>query len=697
MARPNSTSLFSAALVGPALIGALTKLDPRKMIKNPVMFVVEVVAALTTVLFIRDVLTGGANLAFSGQIILWLWFTVLFANFAEAIAEGRGKAQADSLRRTRTETMAKRLKGTGRNYDTVPGNDLKVGDVVLVEAGDIIPSDGEVILGVASVNEAAITGESAPVIRESGGDRSAVTGGTQVLSDEIRVRITAAAGSTFVDRMIALVEGASRQKTPNEIALNILLAGLTIIFVFAVASIPSFASYAGGAIPLIVLVALFVTLIPTTIGALLSAIGIAGMDRLVRFNVLAMSGRAVEAAGDVDTLLLDKTGTITLGNRQATEFRPVRGVSEQELADAAQLASLADETPEGRSIVVLAKDKYGIRARDMGSLNATFVPFTAQTRMSGVDLDGSSIRKGAVDSIIASVSSQPMATRGSGAALAYSPGLADETVREIQSIAEDVAKAGGTPLAVTRDGQLLGIVYLKDIVKGGIRERFAELRQMGIRTVMITGDNPMTAAAIAAEAGVDDFLAQATPEDKLALIRKEQAQGKLVAMCGDGTNDAPALAQADVGVAMNTGTVAAREAGNMVDLDSDPTKLIEIVGIGKQLLMTRGALTTFSIANDVAKYFAIIPAMFLVLYPQLQALNVMGLASPESAILSAIIFNALIIVVLIPLALRGVSYRAVGAGALLRRNLLIYGLGGILVPFVGIKAIDLAITALHLV
>ncbi|TXM72461.1 potassium-transporting ATPase subunit KdpB [Methylobacterium sp. WL12] len=697
MARPNSTSLFSAALVGPALVGALTKLDPRKMIKNPVMFVVEVVAALTTVLFIRDVVTGGANLAFSGQIILWLWFTVLFANFAEAIAEGRGKAQADSLRRTRTETMAKRLKGTGRDFETIPGNDLKVGDVVLVEAGDIIPSDGEVILGVAAVNEAAITGESAPVIRESGGDRSAVTGGTQVLSDEIRVRITAAAGSTFVDRMIALVEGASRQKTPNEIALNILLAGLTLIFVFAVASIPSFASYAGGAIPLIVLVALFVTLIPTTIGALLSAIGIAGMDRLVRFNVLAMSGRAVEAAGDVDTLLLDKTGTITLGNRQATEFRPVRGVTEQDLADAAQLASLADETPEGRSIVVLAKEKYGIRARDMASLNATFVPFTAQTRMSGVDLDGSSIRKGAVDSIIASVSSQPMATRGSGAALAFSPGVADETVREIQAIAEDVAKAGGTPLAVTRDGQLLGVVYLKDIVKGGIRERFAELRQMGIRTVMITGDNPMTAAAIAAEAGVDDFLAQATPEDKLALIRKEQSQGKLVAMCGDGTNDAPALAQADVGVAMNTGTVAAREAGNMVDLDSDPTKLIEIVGIGKQLLMTRGALTTFSIANDVAKYFAIIPAMFLVLYPQLQALNVMGLASPESAILSAIIFNALIIVVLIPLALKGVSYRAVGAGALLRRNLLIYGLGGILVPFVGIKAIDLAITALHLV
>ncbi|WP_375410536.1 potassium-transporting ATPase subunit KdpB [uncultured Methylobacterium sp.] len=697
MARQSPNSMFSATLIGPALIGAVTKLDPRLMIRNPVMFVVEVVAALTTVLFARDVLTGGANLAFSGQIILWLWFTVLFANFAEAVAEGRGKAQADSLRRTRTETMAKRLTGESRDYAVVPGNDLKVGDVVLVEAGDIIPSDGEVIEGVASVNEAAITGESAPVIRESGGDRSAVTGGTQVLSDAIRVRITAAAGSTFVDRMIALVEGASRQKTPNEIALNILLAGLTIIFVFAVASIPSFASYAGGAIPLIVLVALFVTLIPTTIGALLSAIGIAGMDRLVRFNVLAMSGRAVEAAGDVDTLLLDKTGTITLGNRQATEFRPVRGVSEQDLADAAQLASLADETPEGRSIVVLAKEKYGIRARDMASLAATFVPFTAQTRMSGVDVDGSSIRKGAVDSIVAAVSQQPAASRGSNVALAFSPGVATETVREVQAIAEEVAKAGGTPLAVSRDGRLLGVVTLKDIVKGGIRERFAELRRMGIRTVMITGDNPMTAAAIAAEAGVDDFLAQATPEDKLALIRKEQSLGKLVAMCGDGTNDAPALAQADVGVAMNTGTVAAREAGNMVDLDSDPTKLIEIVEIGKQLLMTRGALTTFSIANDVAKYFAIIPAMFLVLYPQLQALNVMGLASPESAILSAIIFNALIIVALIPLALKGVTYRAVGAGALLRRNLLIYGLGGILVPFVGIKAIDLAITALHLV
>ncbi|MDP4006667.1 potassium-transporting ATPase subunit KdpB [Methylobacterium sp. NEAU K] len=695
MSRPSS-SLFSAALVGPALLGSVRKLDPRAMIRNPVMFVVEVVAALTTVLFVRDLAVGASDLLFSGQIILWLWFTLIFANFAEALAEGRGKAQADSLRRTRTEMTAKRLTGAGRNYETVPGTSLKVGDVVLVEAGDLIPSDGEVIQGVASVNEAAITGESAPVIRESGGDRSAVTGGTQVLSDEIRVRITAAAGSTFVDRMIALVEGASRQKTPNEIALNILLAGLTIVFVFAVASIPSFASYAGGAIPLIVLVALFVTLIPTTIGALLSAIGIAGMDRLVRFNVLAMSGRAVEAAGDVDTLLLDKTGTITLGNRQATQFRPVRGVSEQDLADAAQLASLADETPEGRSIVVLAKEKFGIRARDMAGLHATFVPFTAQSRMSGVDLEGSSIRKGAVDAVIASLSGQPTVTRGSSAALAYHPAAETEAAAETRAIAEEIGKAGGTPLAVAKDGRLLGVIYLKDIVKGGIRERFAELRQMGIRTVMITGDNPMTAAAIAAEAGVDDFLAQATPEDKLALIRKEQAQGKLVAMCGDGTNDAPALAQADVGVAMNTGTVAAREAGNMVDLDSDPTKLIEIVGIGKQLLMTRGALTTFSIANDVAKYFAIIPAMFLALYPQLQTLNIMHLASPQSAILSAIIFNALIIVALIPLALKGVTYRAVGAAALLRRNLLVYGLGGVVVPFIGIKTIDLAVSALHL-
>ena len=702
MAKAHS-SILDARILGPAIGGAFRKLDPRLLIKSPVMFVLEVVAALTTVLLLRDLLTGGTSLGFSFQIVLWLWFTVLFANFAEAVAEGRGKAQAESLRRTRTETEAKVLVGPAAavgaprgGFKTVPGASLKVGDVVLVEAGDLIPSDGEVIEGVASVNEAAITGESAPVIRESGGDRSAVTGGTQVLSDWIRVRITAAAGSTFIDRMIALVEGAERQKTPNEIALNILLAGLTIIFVFAVASIPSFAAYAGGSISMIVLVALFVTLIPTTIGALLSAIGIAGMDRLVRFNVLAMSGRAVEAAGDVDTLLLDKTGTITLGNRQATEFRPVRGVTEDELADAAQLASLADETPEGRSIVVLAKEKHGMRARDMASLSATFVPFTAQSRMSGVDIDGSSIRKGAVDSILSYVQPSPISAMRGGAALALRPAPAGDAAREVQAIADKIAQVGGTPLAVARDGCLLGVIYLKDIVKGGIRERFAELRRMGIRTVMITGDNPMTAAAIAAEAGVDDFLAQATPEDKLALIREEQVKGKLVAMCGDGTNDAPALAQADVGVAMNTGTMAAREAGNMVDLDSDPTKLIEIVEIGKQLLMTRGALTTFSIANDVAKYFAIIPAMFLAFYPQLQALNVMRLASPQSAILSAIIFNALIIIALIPLALRGVRFRAIGAGALLRRNLLIYGLGGILVPFVGIKAIDLLVSALHL-
>jgi K+-transporting ATPase ATPase B chain len=683
-------------IIVPALGAAFTKLDPRVMIRNPVMFVVEAVAVLTTVLFLKDLATGGASVGFSFQIIMWLWFTLLFANFAEAVAEGRGKAQAASLRKTRTETTAKKLNNAaGRDYSVIPGTQLKVGDLVLVEAGDIIPSDGEVIEGVASVNEAAITGESAPVIRESGGDRSAVTGGTQVLSDWIRVRITAAPGSTFIDRMISLVEGASRQKTPNEIALNILLVGLTLIFVIAVATIPSFATYAGGAISIIALVALFVTLIPTTIGALLSAIGIAGMDRLVRFNVLAMSGRAVEAAGDVDTLLLDKTGTITLGNRQATAFRPVRGVSEQELADAAQLASLADETPEGRSIVVLAKEKYGIRAREMHELHAAFVPFTAQTRMSGVDVGGSSIRKGAVDSILDAVNAAVPVARG-GAAQALRPSVNPEQVREIQTIADEIAKAGGTPLAVAKDGRLLGVVQLKDIVKGGIRERFAELRRMGIRTVMITGDNPMTAAAIAAEAGVDDFLAQATPEDKLQLIRSEQAQGKLVAMCGDGTNDAPALAQADVGVAMNTGTVAAREAGNMVDLDSDPTKLIEIVEIGKQLLMTRGSLTTFSIANDVAKYFAIIPAIFAGIYPQLGALNIMGLATPESAILSAIIFNALIIIALIPLALKGVKYRAVGAGPLLRRNLFVYGLGGIVIPFIAIKAIDMAISAIGL-
>lgn len=683
MSHPRSGSILDARILVPALGAAFRKLDPRSLARNPVMFVVAVVTALTTILLLRDWLAGAAHLGFSFQIVLWLWFTVLFANFAEAVAEGRGKAQADSLRKTRAETQAKLLNGADRSsYTLVPGPSLKLNDVVLVEAGDIIPSDGEVIEGIASVNEAAITGESAPVIRESGGDRSAVTGGTQVLSDWIRVRITATAGSTFIDRMIALVEGAERQKTPNEIALNILLAGMTLIFVLATATIPSFASYAGGAIPVIVLVALFVTLIPTTIGALLSAIGIAGMDRLVRFNVLAMSGRAVEAAGDVDTLLLDKTGTITLGNRQATAFKPVRGVSEHDLADAAQLASLADETPEGRSIVVLAKEQHDIRARDLVGLNAHFVPFTAQSRMSGVDHDGSSIRKGAVDAVLAHV-------RASGGEA--------EAAREVQGIAEEIAKAGGTPLAVARDGKLIGVIQLKDIVKGGIRERFAELRRMGIRTVMITGDNPMTAAAIAAEAGVDDFLAQATPENKLALIREEQGKGKLVAMCGDGTNDAPALAQADVGVAMNTGTVAAREAGNMVDLDSDPTKLIEIVEIGKQLLMTRGALTTFSIANDIAKYFAIIPAMFIAFYPQLGGLNFMQLATPQSAILSAIIFNALIIVALIPLALRGVKYRPVGAGALLSRNLLVYGLGGIIVPFIGIKAIDMAVTAVGLI
>ena len=682
--------LSDPAILLPAVKNAVRKLDPRQLLRNPVIFVTEVGAALVSLIFLRDLATGSPETVFSGQIAAWLWFTVLFATFAEAVAEGRGRAQAESLKRTKSELVARRVTSGGT--ETIPATSLKVGDVVLVAAGELIPGDGEVIEGVASVNESAITGESAPVIRESGGDRSAVTGGTQVLSDWIRVRITAAAGSTFLDRMISLVEGAERQKTPNEIALNILLAGMTLIFVLATATIPSFAAYAGGSIPIIVLVALFVTLIPTTIGALLSAIGIAGMDRLVRFNVLAMSGRAVEAAGDVDTLLLDKTGTITLGNRQATEFRPVAGVSEQELADAAQRASLADETPEGRSFVVLAKEKYGIRARDMQKLHANFVPFTAQTRMSGVDFEGSSIRKGAVDAVLSYVDGG--ASQQGNVALAVK--TETDAMRGIRTIAEEIAKTGGTPLAVVRDGKLLGVVQLKDIVKGGIRERFAELRRMGIRTVMITGDNPMTAAAIAAEAGVDDFLAQATPENKLELIREEQAKGKLVAMCGDGTNDAPALAQADVGVAMNTGTVAAREAGNMVDLDSDPTKLIEIVEIGKQLLMTRGALTTFSIANDIAKYFAIIPAMFLALYPQLGVLNVMGLSTPQSAILSAIIFNALIIIALIPLSLKGVKYRPIGAGALLSRNLVIYGFGGIIVPFIGIKAIDLAITALGL-
>jgi len=688
-----ASSILDPGILVPAIWQSVVKLDPRLMIRNPVMFVVEIVATLTTIIFVRDLATGGAHLGFTLQIIFWLWVTVVFANFAEAVAEGRGKAQAATLRRARTETMAKLLASPSATaHRAVAAAELKQGDIVFVDAGDLIPSDGEVIEGIASVDESAITGESAPVIRESGGDRSAVTGGTRVLSDWIKVRITAAQGHTFLDRMIALVEGAERQKTPNEIALNILLAGLTIIFVFAVATIPSFAHYAGGQITVVILVALFVALIPTTIGALLSAIGIAGMDRLVRFNVLAMSGRAVEAAGDVDTLLLDKTGTITLGNRQATEFIPLTGVTAQDLADAAQLASLSDETPEGRSIVVLAKEKYGLRGRDMAPLDAQFVPFTAQTRLSGIDFAGSSIRKGAVDSILAFVHDTPHATPAGGVAVAVHPAAAQELIAK----AEEISRAGATPLAVAKDGRLLGLIYLKDIVKGGIRERFMELRRMGIRTVMITGDNPLTAAAIAAEAGVDDFLAQATPEAKLKLLRDEQAQGKLVAMCGDGTNDAPALAQADVGVAMNTGTMAAREAGNMVDLDSDPTKLIEIVEIGKQLLMTRGALTTFSIANDVAKYFAMIPAMFIAFYPQLGALNVMQLGNPQSAILSAVIFNALIIVVLIPLALRGVAYRPIGAAAILRRNLLLYGLGGIAAPFVGIKLIDMLVTAIGL-
>jgi K+-transporting ATPase ATPase B chain len=671
------TSLFDGGILGRAVGDAFRKLDPRTLMRNPVIFVTEIVSALTTFFFFRDLFTGG-DAGFTGQIAAWLWFTVLFANYAEAVAEGRGKAQADALRRTKTEAMAKKLRSAeGRDFVPVAGVDLKRGDLVLVEAGDVIPGDGDVVEGIASVDESAITGESAPVIRESGGDRCAVTGGTRVLSDWIKVKITSESGSTFLDRMIALVEGAQRQKTPNEIALSILLAGLTIIFLIATATIQSFAIYAGAAVPVAILLALLVTLIPTTIGGLLSAIGIAGMDRLVKFNVLAKSGRSVEAAGDVDTLLLDKTGTITIGNREATELLPIAGVTERALAEAAMLASLADETPEGRSIVRLIAQKFSMSAPDLRGRRAAYVAFTAQTRMSGIDLDGLAIRKGAVDAVLDHV--------GQGAP------------RDFTANVERIARAGGTPLAVASGGKLLGVIQLKDIVKGGIRERFAELRRMGIRTVMITGDNKLTAAAIAAESGVDDFLAEATPEAKLQLIRDEQAKGKLVAMCGDGTNDAPALAQSDVGVAMNTGTQAAREAGNMVDLDSDPTKLIEIVEIGKQLLITRGALTTFSIANDVAKYFAIIPAMFVITYPELQALNVMHLATPQSAILSAVIFNALIIIALIPLALRGVKFRAVSAGAVLRRNLLVYGLGGILVPFVGIKLIDLAVAILHLV
>ncbi|HEY3317158.1 MAG TPA: potassium-transporting ATPase subunit KdpB [Coriobacteriia bacterium] len=664
-------------LITRASLDALRKLDPRTLYRNPVMFVVEIGSAVTTVYAAAAGFARATDFGFFLAIALWLWFTVLFANFAEAMAEGRGKAQADALRSMKTETVACKLLPDGTTEE-VPGNELRRGDVVEVVAGEIIPGDGDVIEGIASVDESAITGESAPVIRESGGDRSAVTGGTKVLSDRIVLRITSDPGETFLDRMIGLVEGAARQKTPNEIALDILLIVLTIIFLLVVMTLKTFAVYSGGAVSVSVLIALLVCLIPTTIGGLLSAIGIAGMDRLVQRNVLAMSGRAVEAAGDVDTLLLDKTGTITFGNRQAAQFLPVGDVSGLELADAAQLASLSDETPEGRSIVVLAKH-FGIRERHLEPERTHFVPFTAQTRMSGIDLDGQQIRKGAGDAVAAWVES-----------------LGGAVPPQLEELVRHVSEQGGTPLVVSRNKDVLGVVYLKDIVKGGIRERFEQLRAMGIRTVMITGDNPITASVIAKEAGVDDFLAQATPETKMELIRKEQGSGKLVAMTGDGTNDAPALAQADVGVAMNTGTSAAKEAGNMVDLDSDPTKLIEIVAIGKQLLMTRGSLTTFSIANDVSKYFAIIPAIFMTTYPVLGRLNIMGLHSPNSAILSAVIFNALIIVALIPLALRGVKYRPVGAAALLRRNLLIYGLGGIVLPFIAIKLIDVILVASHL-
>jgi K+-transporting ATPase ATPase B chain len=674
MAERKSKSIWDMKIVRRAALDSLVKLDPRNMMKNPVMFVVEVGSVATTVLLIRDAVRHQGAFGFNLQITLWLWFTVLFANFAEAMAEGRGKAQADSLRKARAETIANRLMPDG-TMEQIASSKLRSGDLVKVIASEFIPSDGEILEGVASVDESAITGESAPVIREAGGDRSAVTGGTRVLSDWLKIKITSNPGETFLDRMIALVEGAERQKTPNEIALNILLAGLTIIFLLAVVTLQPFAIYSGSPQTVFVLVSLLVCLIPTTIGGLLSAIGIAGMDRLVQHNVLAMSGRAVEAAGDVNTLLLDKTGTITLGNRQASEFVAAPGITAAQMADAAQLSSLADETPEGRSIVVLAKENYGLRGRELASQEATFIPFTAQTRMSGVDLDGREIRKGAVDAITKYLSLH-------GTVLP----------KEVQAAVETVARSGGTPLVVAENRRALGVIHLKDIVKGGMRERFDQLRAMGIKTVMITGDNPLTAAAIAREAGVDDFLAEATPKDKMDLIRGEQKQGKLVAMTGDGTNDAPALAQADVGVAMNTGTQAAKEAGNMVDLDSNPTKLIEIVEIGKQLLMTRGALTTFSIANDVAKYFAIIPAMFAATFPVLNTLNIMQLKTPQSAILSAVIFNALIIVALIPLALRGVKYRPMGAAVLLRRNLWIYGVGGIIVPFVGIKLIDMFIT-----
>jgi K+-transporting ATPase ATPase B chain len=679
-----SRPLFDPEIVKRATKESFVKLNPVLVAKNPVMFVVEVGAALITIYVIKDMFTHAGNLLFGVQIALWLWFTVLFANFAEAMAEARGKAQADALRKTKVDTMARKILPDGE-FEMVSGAKLRAGDVVFCEAGDLIPGDGEVIDGVASVDESVITGESAPVIRESGGDRSAVTGGTKVLSDHIKIQITSNPGETFLDRMIALVEGAVRQKTPNEIALNILIAGLTLIFLMAVATLPPYAKYAIGAVgsgkipSVAVLVSLLVCLIPTTIGGLLSAIGIAGMDRVMQHNVLAMSGKAVEASGDVNTLLLDKTGTITLGNRQAVEFITVEGVTESELADAAQLSSLADETPEGRSIVVLAKEKYGLRGREIADQNAQFIEFSAYTRMSGVDMGGRRLRKGATDAIAQFV-------KDAG-------GIVPQSLLETS---DRISRNGGTPLAVADGARALGVVYLKDIVKGGMAERLASLRAMGIRSVMITGDNPLTAAAIAQEAGVDDFLAQATPKDKLEYIRREQAEGRLVAMTGDGTNDAPALAQADVGVAMNTGTMAAKEAGNMVDLDSNPTKLIEIVAIGKQLLITRGSLTTFSIANDVAKYFAIIPAMFASIYPELNKLNIMGLHSPQSAVLAAVIFNALIIIALVPLALRGVQYKPVSAGQMLSRNLLIYGLGGIIVPFPGIWLIDKLIVAMHL-
>jgi K+-transporting ATPase ATPase B chain len=670
--------LWEAHIVRQALIDSVVKLNPRWMIKNPVMFVVEIGSLLTSAILMDNLIHNRPGFGFNLQITLWLWFTVLFANFAEAMAEGRGKAQADTLRKAKGETIAKRYCQDG-SFEEIPSGLLRAGDIIFVEAGHYIAGDGEVIEGVASVDESAITGESAPVIREAGGDRSAVTGGTKVLSDWIKVHITSNPGETFLDRMIALVEGAERQKTPNEIALSILLSGLTIIFLLAVVTLQPFAIYSHAPQTIFVLVSLLVCLIPTTIGGLLSAIGIAGMDRLVQYNVLAMSGRAVEAAGDVNTLLLDKTGTITLGNRQATEFIPAPDVSNERLANAAQLASLSDETPEGRSIVVLAKEKYNLRGRDIGSIHAEFVPFTAQTRMSGVNLPGTHIRKGSVDAIARFLEDQ-----------------GSNLPQKIRDAVEDVARKGGTPLVVAENSTALGVIHLKDIVKGGLKDRLARLRAMGIRTIMITGDNPLTAAVIAREAGVDDFLAEAKPKDKMDLIKREQGKGKLVAMTGDGTNDAPALAQADVGVAMNSGTQAAKEAGNMVDLDSNPTKLIEIVEIGKQLLMTRGALTTFSIANDVAKYFAIIPAMFLGVFPVLGALNIMHLHSPESAILSAVIFNAIIIIALIPLALKGVKYEPKAADILLRQNLLVYGVGGILIPFIGIKAIDLCLVTLHL-